>query len=87
MESFADHPKSIGELRSDRTDRCTDWTPRDALIDVLRQLDAGAIKPDALIVCWRETVDGNEKAHCRLAAPSILLGLGLLAHTSIRLVE
>ena len=81
MESFTDHPPTIGELRADKSHLCSDWSPRDALIDVLRKIDSG-MKCDALVVCWTETVDGKEKGRFRMAAPSSLTGLGLLAYTS-----
>lgn len=44
--------ETIGGLASDRTGRGCDWTPREVLIDVLRQLDAGEIDPDTLLVGW-----------------------------------
>jgi hypothetical protein len=47
--SFANYPKSVMELRSEKSDAAADWTPRDVLIDVLRSIDQGKVKPEALI--------------------------------------
>ena len=49
---FKDHPKSLGEVRSDRSQKASDWTPRDALIDVLRQIDNG-VDVTSLIVSYK----------------------------------
>jgi len=49
--SFADHPISLNEARGDQADT---WTPRDALIKMLRDMDSGAIKPEGLCICYTE---------------------------------
>lgn len=48
--SFADHPRSLSEVRADRSGRVEDLTPRDALIRVLRDLDAGAVRADHAVI-------------------------------------
>ena len=50
--NFADYPKTLGEHRSDKSDQANDWTPRDALIAMLRDIDSGAASPDNLIIVW-----------------------------------
>lgn len=87
QHSYADAPVSIAELRSDRTQSCTDWTPRDALIHVLRHLDKEKPDVDTLIVCWREKDGGEAKVKFRLAAPGVLSGLGLLAYVTHKIIE
>lgn len=42
-DDFANHPKSITEIKSDRSNSAKDWTPRDVLIDVLRASGADAV--------------------------------------------
>lgn len=49
-QDFSDYPKSITELKSDKTQRGGDWTVRDALISALRDLDAGIISADYCIL-------------------------------------
>lgn len=39
--SFADAPLTIGELRAERTEDSADWTPREMLISLLRDIDSG----------------------------------------------
>jgi len=39
-ENFADYPQSLNDIKSNRSRNCADWTPRDALIDVLRIIDS-----------------------------------------------
>lgn len=57
--SFAGHPQSIAELRSDKSRRADDWTPRDVLIDTLRDLDEGKISPDVLVVMFRDVLKNS----------------------------
>lgn len=49
-EDFSKYPPSINEIKADRSESSQDWTPRDALIRCLRDLDSGKISPDALII-------------------------------------
>ena len=51
--NFKDHPKSVGELKSDKTTNAKDWEPRDALISLLRDIDDGTREVDGLIVIYR----------------------------------
>lgn len=53
-ETFAEHPKSVAEIRSDKSNKTQDWTPRDLLISILRDIDAGKIKPTEMAVVWSE---------------------------------
>ncbi len=88
MENFKDHPKSIGELKSDRTEDCKDWAPRDVLIDVLRNIDKGKISPSTLVVAWTEIKEGrNGKGHFRVSSPDALVTMGLLQTTMIKMQE
>jgi hypothetical protein len=47
---FASHPRSISEVRAERSGRVQDVMPRDALIRVLRDLDVGALQADHVII-------------------------------------
>lgn len=54
-EDYSNHPVGIGELRAHREGN-TSWTPREALIACLREIDSGVIAPNKLIVmCATET--------------------------------
>ena len=50
MIDYTDHPPSISELRSEKTNDAADWTPRDVLIAALRDIDSGNQKPTCLVV-------------------------------------
>ena len=75
IEDFSNAPKSIAELRADRDHSAAKWTPRDALIAVLRQIDSGEINPSEMVIAYREQVPAESsqiavvmayKDHCRL---------------------
>jgi hypothetical protein len=84
VTDFSGHPKTISEIRSEKSSKGSDWTPRDVLISMLRDIDAGTLKPDALIVCYRHS--GN-KTSFRQATPDALTMLGLLERTKFRIHE
>jgi hypothetical protein len=44
---------SIGEVRSDRSGSAAEWSTREMLIYLLRMLDTGGVKADAMVVIWR----------------------------------
>ncbi len=63
-ESYANEPQSIGEIRANKDSECAKQTPRDALIALLRRIDAGELKTERLIVCHDERFpDGNMSTH------------------------
>ncbi len=41
MDDFSNHPRTIGELRTERDDKSRNWTVRDMLISLLRDIDSG----------------------------------------------
>ena len=85
-DNFADHPKSITEIRSDKSENGTDWTPRDALIDVLREIDSGRLNVSALVICMREEIKpGQVKSRFRSAAPDPHVALGLMFSVQLQL--
>jgi DNA invertase Pin-like site-specific DNA recombinase len=57
-KDFTKEPYSITELRANKTGAARDWTPRDCLVDMLRQIDSGELNPDAIVVVYR--VDRGE---------------------------
>ena len=50
MTDYKDHPPSVTELRSEKTNDAADWTPRDALITALRDIDSGRQEPTCLVI-------------------------------------
>lgn len=87
MTDFKDHPVSITERKSDLADENsgTLWTPRDALIRMLRQIDNGEIEPDALIICYRD-VKANEISF-KQSSPSLYLTMGIMEAVKILMMR
>lgn len=84
-EDFSKYPKSVGEARSEASERASDWTPREALISMLRDIDSGKVKTDALVICFRRP-DGQKPGFV-IASPDPLVTLGLLERTKFRIHE
>lgn len=83
-DSFANHPPSISELRSDKTECAADWTPRDALISTLRRIDSGELKVEALVIAMRRAPEvGAERGQLSyaVASPDHFITVGLLHAT------
>lgn len=60
-DNYADFPKSITEIRADREDNGSLWTPRDSLIAALRAIDSGEWTPDAAVLIFRiKGEDGSD---------------------------
>lgn len=81
-DDFSAHPPSITEIKASRSQSCAAWTPRDALIDLLRRIDAGEANLDALVIAYRETNDAGLRTRFSMVAPDSATGLGLLARAS-----
>ena len=47
---YSRHPKSVSELRAERDQLADRWSPRDALICALRELDAGELRAGAILI-------------------------------------
>lgn len=77
-DSFADYPRSISAVRSDKSRLASDWSPRDVVIDFLRELDAGKINPDTVVLIYRDKQpDGNFATGMSSSSPDRFLTLGL----------
>lgn len=73
-DDFADHPRSLAEVKSDRAGTACLWTPRDALISLLRDIDSGKVDPDTLIICWRPKPETDEQGRVGVAACFVSAG-------------
>lgn len=81
-DNFADYPTLLNDVRSDRTDDARHWTPRDALIELLRAIDQGKVNPDMIVICFREQDADGPRAKYRMAGADNLTALGVLARIS-----
>lgn len=84
-DSFTDYPQSLNELRCARSGNAADWTPREALIQMLRDIDSGTIRPDALIVSFREKVERGFRTSFSAACPDSGVMIALLEQTKFRI--
>lgn len=73
--TFKDAPVSLSEVRSERSGKASDWTPRDLLMHVLRAIDKGEIAPEALVITWNEP---GVIAAWRAASPNLSTSIAML---------
>jgi hypothetical protein len=81
-EGFADAPVSIGEIKSGKTWRSKDWSPRDLLIQLLRDIDSGAIAPHemaTLVVLWGHSNEKGSVGRYLVSSPSAAECYGVMA--------
>lgn len=86
-ENFANHPQSVTEIKSDRSQDASEWTPRDCLICLLREIDRGEVNPTGLVIAYAETIDEAERTFVNVASPNLLTTLGLLTRAVYRVQE
>ncbi len=88
MTDYGNHPVSLTEARAQRSEDSRLWTPRDALISLLRDIDSGEINPDALVtVCRTKDEDGSYRTTFANATPDVHVAMGLLARGQFRLMD
>lgn len=56
-DDFSKHPRSITEIKSNKTNNGADWTVRDALISALRDLDARTLDADCCVLIFGKKHD------------------------------
>lgn len=74
---------TLGEVRAIKNGDCRDWTVREAMLSMIRDIDAGKLKVDRIIMVFDRTEKDShgEEAHglsFRLAGdfpPYVLLGM------------
>ena len=81
--NFADYPKSLSEIAADKADDCRKWTPRDLLISLLRQIDAGEIEPSSMIVGLEKDEDGSDVSSLWISQASKTLAVGMLTRAAM----
>jgi len=77
---YSDHPRSVSEIRSDRSNKGSDWTPRDLLIALLRDIDSGERDVESIFIAAsvRGADPGNCKPFFAVAAASPIEALGVV---------
>lgn len=81
-DNFKDFPRSVAEITAGRAHRGDLWTPRDALISLLREIDNGEKNPTDMVIAYQQPSKKREGAHSThlvASCHSINIALGLLA--------
>jgi hypothetical protein len=60
VETYADYPKTLNEHKSEKTRSPLDWKPRDALVSLLRMIDEGKVKPDSVVIAYKENGSADD---------------------------
>ena len=70
-DDYSDHPVSLAEIKAEKEHNGSLWSPRDALISLLRDIDSGKANPAGLIVCYFERPEeGGTQTHYIAAGES-----------------
>lgn len=87
--SFADAPISLNEVRAERERDGKLWAPRDALVNLLRDIDTGQVNPTDMVVAYRvDTENGGHATRFVCAGPGALhVSLGMMARVSFMMQE
>lgn len=59
-DDYSNMPVSLGEHRAHKEHRAELWTPRDALVNTLRRIDLGEIKPINLVIMLETDTDYHD---------------------------
>jgi hypothetical protein len=90
---FSDAPPTITELRSDRSQLPGDWTPRDALVAMLRRIDRGEEEPTNLIVITSEHWEGDDgqpridQSYSLAGSGSLNEMIGMVERAKLQIIE
>ena len=53
-ENFKNYPKALSEKIAEKSNDASKWSPREALISVLRRIDSGTLDIDNIIILYEE---------------------------------
>ena len=71
---------SLGKRRVDRTGAAGDWSPREAVVEMLRLIDEG-LNVESLVICY----DGIDGSSFQNATKTVKEAIGLLQVTQMTL--
>lgn len=57
-QDFSQHPRTLGDIRSEKTGSAKDWSVRDALIKTLSEIDSGEIVARKVVMVIQ--IEGKE---------------------------
>jgi hypothetical protein len=79
-DSFKDYPPSVTEVRGQQAEDAAVWTPRDALINALREVDNGLPLTDVLIIARMKVNEYPSEVRywAGLRDSDMIYGMGLI---------
>ena len=84
-EDFSKYPVSLAERK---WDIASGWTPRDMLINLLRQIDRKELDCDAMVIIYRARPDSKmTPVHYLASSPDPITTLGVLNLGSGQIVK
>lgn len=87
-DDFSDYPKSVNELKASNADDAAKWTPREAIISVLRDIDSGKRSVHAVVIVTVELKeDGNTVTNYVNAVPNLPTSLGALEIAKFKMLD
>lgn len=60
-DEYKDYPESIAERRANAAEMASLWTPRDAIISILRDIDNGTLNPFVVFIALGQIVSKDEE--------------------------
>jgi hypothetical protein len=86
-KDYSKEPKTITELRSERSGLASDWTVRDCLVSLLRDIDSGEISPEyCVVIVGNLRPDGGTITTYSHATPNRYIMRGLVEDFKERLI-
>ena len=87
-ESFANYPESISTIKSAKSKCMDDWSPRDAIIDVLRYIDnlPKDVTVNAAIIVFQLSNEDGEITKFTQSGPNPSTTLGMLEIAKFRML-
>lgn len=82
-DDFKDEPLSIGEIRAAKSADASNWSPREALVSLLRNIDRGEVSPDVLVISYRD----NRRTWFTVAGPDAASALGVMEIAKHRMLR
>lgn len=86
-EGFA-NVEVLNDWKGQQTDASV-WSPREALLQMLAEIDSGRCKPKAIVIMVsQETIDPAAVSSIfRVASPDLFITLGLMEHVKARMLH
>ena len=91
LENYSNAPLSIAEIRATKERSAEPWTPRDALISILRDIDSGRLDPVSIVIVF-DTMpepkhDSSSSTYYVAAVRGFHKALGLLTHARYLMIK